>query len=138
MSEANNSSTSNNECDAKIDGSRKKVLILYTGGTMGMVSSNGTLSPKKGFLTDRITELPEMSRPEMPIYHIKEYDPLMDSSCMGPKDWVMIANDIEENYLLYDGFVVIMGTDTMAYASSALSFMLENLGERKIFVRNGV
>jgi L-asparaginase/Glu-tRNA(Gln) amidotransferase subunit D len=47
---------------------------------------------------------------------------------MGPNDWVKIATDIEDNYYKYDGFVVIMGTDTMAYASSALSFMLENLG----------
>ncbi len=69
----------------------------------------------------------------MPYFAIKEYDPLLDSSCMGPGDWVKIASDIEENYLAYDGFVVIMGTDTMAYASSALSFMLENLGKTVVF-----
>lgn len=113
---------------------RKKVLLLYTGGTMGMVAQkDGSLSPQAGFLTDRINELPEMSRPEMPVYHIKEYDPLMDSSCMGPKEWQMIASDIETDYLNYDGFVVIMGTDTMAYAASALSFMLENLGKTVVF-----
>jgi L-asparaginase len=117
-----------------INDTRKKVLLLYTGGTMGMVASqDGSLAPQAGYLTDRINELPEMSRPEMPIYHIKEYDPLMDSSCMGPKEWQMIATDIETNYLEYDGFVVIMGTDTMAYAASALSFMLENLGKTVVF-----
>jgi Asparaginase, N-terminal len=51
------------------------------------------------------------------------------SSCMGPKEWANIATDIETNYLEFDGFVVIMGTDTMAYCGSALSFMLENLGK---------
>jgi L-asparaginase len=113
---------------------KKKVLLLYTGGTMGMVAAkDGSLSPQAGYLTDRINELPEMSRPEMPIYDIIEYDPLIDSSMMGPKDWVTIATDIETNYLNYDGFVIIMGTDTMAYASSALSFMLENLGKTVVF-----
>jgi L-asparaginase len=117
-----------------INDTRKKVLLLYTGGTMGMVASqDGSLAPQAGYLTDRINELPEMTRPEMPIYHIKEYDPLMDSSCMGPKEWQMIATDIETSYLEYDGFVVIMGTDTMAYAASALSFMLENLGKTVVF-----
>ena len=110
------------------------MLLLYTGGTMGMVAAqDGSLSPQAGYLTDRINELPEMSRPEMPLYDIKEYDPLIDSSMMGPNDWVKIATDIEENYLVYDGFVIIMGTDTMAYASSALSFMLENLGKTVVF-----
>ena len=52
---------------------------------------------------------------------------------IGPQDWIKIANDIESHYLQFDGFVVIMGTDTMAYASSALSFMLENLGKCVVF-----
>jgi L-asparaginase len=69
----------------------------------------------------------------MPEFTIMEYDPLLDSSCMGPKDWIKICQDIEENYLNYNGFVVIMGTDTMAYAASAVSFMLENLGKPVIF-----
>lgn len=56
-------------------------------------------------------------------------DPLLDSSCFQPSDWGQIAIDIGRAYNLYDGFVVCMGTDTMAYAASALSFMLENLGK---------
>ena len=101
---------------------------------MGMTTKpDGSLSPETGYLTARIKELPEMSRPEMPDYHIIEYDPLLDSSCMGPSDWIKIASDLQKYYLEYDGFVVIMGTDTMAYASSALSFMLENLGKCVIF-----
>lgn len=113
---------------------KKKILILYTGGTMGMrPSEDGSLAPKAGFLTERIHEMPEMHQAEMPEYIIKEYDPLIDSSCMEPSHWMKIASDIEENYLKYDGFVVIMGTDTMAYASSALSFMMENLGKTVVF-----
>lgn len=112
----------------------KRVLILYTGGTMGMrPSSDGSLAPSAGYLTERIQEMSELQSPEMPAYTIKEYDPLIDSSMMGPSHWVAIATDIEENYLDYDGFVVIMGTDTMAYASSAMSFMLENLGKTVVF-----
>ena len=113
---------------------KKRVLIIYTGGTMGMrARADGSLAPEAGFLTAEITKAPEMHRPEMPEFTIKEYDPLMDSSCMGPTDWSNIANDIASNYLNYDGFVVIMGTDTMAYAASALSFMLENLGKTVVF-----
>lgn len=117
-----------------VEQTAKKVLILYTGGTMGMrKDENGSLSPVPGYLTERIKELPELARPEMPSFTIKEYSPLLDSSCMGPSNWEMIATDINDEYLNYDGFVVIMGTDTMAYASSALSFMLENLGKPVIF-----
>ena len=59
----------------------------------------------------------------MPQYDIIEYSPLIDSSCMVPKDWVKLVTDIEVNYLLYDRFVVILGTDTMAYTASAVSFL---------------
>jgi L-asparaginase len=113
---------------------RKKVLLLYTGGTMGMRPSiDGSLAPQAGYLTAKIREMPEMENVEMPVFDIKEYDPLIDSSCMCPIHWISLATDIEQNYLKYDGFVVIMGTDTMAYASSALSFMLENLGKTVVF-----
>ena len=114
--------------------SKKRVLIVYTGGTMGMrTQADGSLAPEKDYLTARINEMPEMHRPEMPLYTIKEYAPLLDSSCMGPDDWLKIATDIEESYLQYDGFVVIMGTDTMAYTASAVSFMFENLGKTVVF-----
>jgi L-asparaginase len=73
--------------------------------------------------------MPEFQRPEMPEFTIHEYDPLIDSSDMTPEDWQQIANDIRDNYDKYDGFVILHGTDTMAYTASALSFMLENLGK---------
>jgi L-asparaginase len=113
---------------------QRNVLILYTGGTMGMRPlDDGSLAPVKGYLTERIKEMPEMQLPNMPSYEIKEYDPLLDSSCMTPKNWQEIATDIEEHYHSFDGFVVIMGTDTMAYASSAMSFMMEHLGKTIVF-----
>ena len=95
--------------------------------------ANGSLAPSKGYLTEEISTFKEFKQSHMPSVVVKEYDELLDSSLMGPEHWAAIATDIEENYYLHDGFVVIMGTDTMAYASSAMSFMLENLGKPVIF-----
>ena len=109
-------------------------MIIYTGGTLGMKQlPDGSLAPVAGYLTEQIKMLPELQQPEMPEIFVKEYDPLLDSSCMGPKEWINICNDIGENYHDFDGFVVLMGTDTMCYASSATSFMLENLGKTVVF-----
>jgi L-asparaginase len=63
----------------------------------------------------------------MPLFDMHEYSPLIDSSDMNPSHWQLIADDIKDKYADYDGFVVLHGTDTMAYTASALSFMLENL-----------
>ena len=120
--------------DILLNDGHKKVLILYTGGTMGMKpSADGSLAPVPGYLTEEVKRTPELLREEMPFFDIKEYSPLIDSACMGPAEWRNIATDIEENYHFYDGFVVVMGTDTMAYAASAMSFMLENLAKTVVF-----
>jgi len=118
-----------------VKGSRKSVLIIYTGGTMGMKKGpDGSLSPVAGYLTEQIKyNFTEMQREEMPRFEIIEYAKLLDSSCMGCEDWVSIVTDIENNYDKFDGFVVLMGTDTMAYTSSACSFMLEHLAKPVIF-----
>jgi lysophospholipase len=71
-------------------------------------------------------------------FSILEYDPLMDSSNMTMKDWAKIATDIEVNYHLYDAFLILHGTDTMAYTASALSFMLEDLGKTVILTGSQV
>lgn len=116
------------------DDGRGKVLILYTGGTMGMKpAADGSLAPERGYLTQKIMEMEEMRNISMPNIYIKEYKELIDSSAMGHTEWCMIASDISENYYKFDGFVVIMGTDTMAYAATALSFMLENLNKTVVF-----
>ncbi|MEE6520568.1 hypothetical protein FKM82_018466, partial [Ascaphus truei] len=63
------------------------------------------------------------------VYTILEYSPLLDSCNMTTDDWAKIAKDIQKHYVQYDGFVILHGTDTMAYTASALSFMCENLGK---------
>ncbi len=108
---------------------KKRIYVAYTGGTIGMMQSTQGFVPAKGHLTESIRALPEFHRSEMPDFTISEYNPLIDSSNMTPSDWQRIANDIKANYQDYDGFVVLHGTDTMAYTSSALSFMCENLNK---------
>ncbi|WP_054981266.1 asparaginase [Pseudoalteromonas sp. P1-9] len=106
---------------------RKKIYIAYTGGTIGMKKSSKGYIPAEGFLTQTVKASAEFNREEMPLFDIHEYCPLIDSSDMSPTHWQQIADDIKAKYAEYDGFVVLHGTDTMAYTASALSFMLENL-----------
>ena len=94
-----------------------------------MKESDQGYVPVKGHLSDSIKNLPDFHREEMPEFVINEYIPLIDSSNMTPSDWQRIADDIAANYANYDGFVVLHGTDTMAYTSSALSFMFERLSK---------
>ena len=108
---------------------RKHIYIAYTGGTIGMKPSDQGYIPAAGFLSETLAQMPEFHRPEMPLFTLHEYDNLIDSSDMNPSDWQRIADDIAANYDKYDGFIILHGTDTMAYTSSALSFMLENLSK---------
>lgn len=104
-----------------------KVLIIYTGGTIGMVQDeNGSLHP---FALDRIYDaVPQLRGCSYQIDSC-QLDDIIDSSNMTPSFWVDIANIIEREYANYDGFVVLHGTDTMAYTASALSFMFKNLSK---------
>lgn len=111
--------------------SKKRVLVLCTGGTLSMApdkSQNGALAPVKGFVSSYMESMRELKGDHMPDVVVHEYDPLLDSSDLGPDEWAVLATDIKTNYHHFDGFVVLMGTDTMAYASTAVSFLLENLG----------
>ena len=108
---------------------KKRIYVAYTGGTIGMKASTQGYIPVKGHLTSAINNIPDFHRSEMPEFTINEYSPLIDSANMAPSDWQRIADDIMKNYDKYDGFVILHGTDTMAYTASALSFMLENLGK---------
>ncbi|MDO6692397.1 asparaginase [Aliiglaciecola sp. 3_MG-2023] len=108
---------------------KKRIYVAYTGGTIGMRPSNQGYIPVSGFLTETLNNMPEFHRPEMPEFKIHEYQSLIDSSDMSPTDWQNIADDISANYADYDGFIILHGTDTMAYTASALSFMLEDLGK---------
>ena len=104
-----------------------KVLIVYTGGTIGMVQDeNGSLHP---FALDRIIDaVPQLKACAYDIDSVM-LDNIIDSSNMTPSLWVDIADIIERHYDRYDGFVVLHGTDTMAYTASALSFMFKNLAK---------
>jgi len=108
---------------------KKKVCILYTGGTIGMKPTPQGYAPEAGYLGRVMASMPDFSSPEMPDYVICEYAPLLDSSNMGPRHWLAIARDIADKYHEFDGFIVIHGTDTMAYTASALPFMLEGLAK---------
>lgn len=110
----------------KSDKTKPSVLIVYTGGTIGMVQRphSGTLTPVK---FDQIKEeVPELNKFD---YNIKTitFSPALDSSNVNPQVWIKIAKTIEKHYNQFDGFVVLHGTDTMAYTASALSYMFENL-----------
>lgn len=111
---------------------QSKILIIYTGGTIGMITDveTGSLKP---FDFNQITEeVPELKK--VP-YHLEtlSFDEPIDSSNITPVEWIKVANLIEENYKIYDGFVVLHGSDTMAYSASALSFMLRHLNKPVIF-----
>ncbi|XP_076045663.1 L-asparaginase-like [Oratosquilla oratoria] len=130
-----------------------RVLVIYTGGTIGMVrNERGKLAPipkelelnirrfphmhdecyashRFGHLPNPPLVLPDCREKRRVLYWVYEYDPLLDSSNMTMDDWIRIARDIRSVYEMFDGFVVLHGTDTLAYTASALSFMLENLGK---------
>jgi L-asparaginase len=104
-----------------------RVCILYTGGTIGMRRTAQGFAPAPGYLGQQMAALVEFKNPALPGYDILEFDPLLDSANMTPADWLKIARRIEAVYTSYAGFVVIHGTDTMAYTASALAFLLEGL-----------
>ncbi|XP_057715082.1 60 kDa lysophospholipase isoform X4 [Corythoichthys intestinalis] len=148
-------------------GDEASVLVINTGGTIGMTLLDNVLAPKANAFVEILRKLPilhdEMyaqqtnmydyygsnctlvlpmptthSEPQFYrlsknkkriIYTVFEYSPLLDSANMTPDDWGRIGKDIEKNYESYDGFVILHGTDTMAYTASALSFMCEHLGK---------
>ena len=106
---------------------QNKVLIIYTGGTIGMKNTGKGYTPAPGFLAEALADIPDLARPEFPKWELVEMSPLLDSSNMSVAEWNNIGSVIYDNYDKYSGFVILHGTDTMSYTASALSFMLENL-----------
>ncbi|GJN86049.1 hypothetical protein PLIIFM63780_009626 [Purpureocillium lilacinum] len=144
------------EVDAGLPESR--VLIIGTGGTICMQDGPDGLAPSGGFLESAMAPRPtfnDMSAPQIKLqaykqgelisidslrtpptahqrhirYGILEFDPLLDSSSISAGDWANMASAVQENYHLFDGFVILHGTDSLAYTASALSFMFSNLGK---------
>ncbi|XP_071496772.1 L-asparaginase-like [Diadema antillarum] len=124
-----------------------KILVIYTGGTIGMKKVNGVLVPVKHYLPDFISKTPTVyGKPADSIeglstydlinqdgshilYSMLEWECIKDSSNIAAADWVHMAEDILRYYSVFNGFVILHGTDTMAYTASALSFMLDNLSK---------
>ncbi|KAH7318704.1 asparaginase [Stachybotrys elegans] len=124
-----------------------RVLIIGTGGTICMQPGPDGLQPSEGFLESAMAPRPSFNDPSAPkvklqapenpptAYHrhirygIVEFNPLLDSSSISASDWAAMARTVRDNYHLYDGFVILHGTDSLAYSASALSFMMANLGK---------
>ncbi|KAK7868259.1 hypothetical protein R5R35_000657 [Gryllus longicercus] len=144
--------------DLTVDSAESRVLVIYTGGTIGMMrNEQNALVPVPNALVRTLRRnpvlhdevyartkfrhkepspptlvLPDTQERNRVMYSILEYSPLLDSSNMTVEDWVQIGRDIRKYYEHYHGFVILHGTDTLAYTASALSFMLENLGKTVI------
>ena len=111
---------------------KSSILMIYTGGTIGMKQDPIDLTLKPFDFHQILEEVPEIKKFALRIDSYT-FDPLIDSSDVEPSFWQSLASLIQERYNEYDGFVVLHGTDTMAYSASALSFMLENLAKPVVF-----
>jgi len=126
---------------AETEAPLSRVLVLYTGGTIGMrKNAQGVMEPVNGYLAEKVAAMPQLHDPTQPLYttfpsrsgrriryDIEAYEVLLDSANLDLSHWARFATDIEAHYDDYDAFVIVHGTDTMAYTASALSFMLEGL-----------
>lgn len=105
-----------------------KILLIYTGGTIGMIKDFETGTLKAFNFSQLLERIPELNLLDCSISTYSFEEPI-DSSDMNPQHWLTIAEVIEDNYLRFDGYVVLHGSDTMSYTASALSFMLKNLAK---------
>ena len=112
--------------------SKPKILLIYTGGTIGMIKDYETGALKAFDFKKLLKRIPELQLLDCEIDTISFEEPL-DSSNISIQDWQNIASIIEDKYESFDGFVVLHGSDTMSYSASALSFMLENLAKPVVF-----
>ncbi len=109
-----------------------QILIIYTGGTIGMMSDPVTKALKPINFEQIMDNVPELERLNCKI-KVHSFDTVIDSSNMSPEIWSELAQLVKANYDSVDGFVILHGSDTMAFSASALSFMLENLDKPVIF-----
>jgi L-asparaginase len=107
---------------------RKRLMLIYTGGTIGMIKNPETGALDTFNFDHLCKHVPEFKQFDY-VIHNYQFDPPIDSSDMKPELWAKLVKIIDYNYDNFDGFVILHGTDTMAYTASALSFMLENLGK---------
>lgn len=105
-----------------------KILVIYTGGTVGMIYDEKLKTLRPLGFSEIKENIPEMYRLGYHFF-VHPFSPPIDSSDMHPRIWIEIADIIGQNYMYYDGFVILHGSDTMSFTASALSFLLENLGK---------
>ena len=106
-----------------------KVLLIHTGGTIGMQKLAEGYQPISGFQTLLRSRLDHSHHAQLPDFDYLELDTLIDSANLEPAHWNQIAEKVIGNYQDYVGFVILHGTDTMSFSASALSFMLQGLGK---------
>ena len=111
----------------------KKICIIYTGGTIGMMHSPDGYVPYPESFRCNLESIRDLNHPDAPSWDLVQFSPLLDSSDITVREWNKIGAAIAERYDDYDGFVILHGTDTMGYSASAVSFMLENLSKPVIF-----
>ena len=111
---------------------KPNILLIYTGGTIGMIKDFETGVLKAFNFKKLLQNIPELKQLDCTIDTVSFEKPI-DSSNINPEKWIEIAEIIENNYTSFDGFVVLHGSDTMSYSASALSFMLENLNKPVVF-----
>ncbi len=109
-----------------------KIFVIYTGGTIGMITDPATGALKPFTFEQIIENVPELKRMDYQLT-VHSFNPIIDSSDMTPEIWAFLAKLIEDNYDDHDGFLILHGSDTMAFSASALSFMLEGLTKPVIF-----
>ncbi len=110
--------------------SHERILIIYTGGTIGMQPTATGLMPAGNFadrLHNALQQLPIPQQQALPAYDIISHDPLIDSSAATPATWQTLAGDIAERFATYRGFVILHGTDTLSWSASSLAYQLQGL-----------
>ncbi|WGK65621.1 asparaginase [Croceiramulus getboli] len=112
--------------------SKRSILLIYTGGTIGMIKDYETGALRAFNFDELLQNIPELHLLDCAI-ETRTFEQPIDSSNMNPDYWIQLAEIIEEHYDQHHGFVVLHGSDTMSYTASALSFMLENLAKPVIF-----
>lgn len=106
-----------------------RILCLYTGGTIGCVPTAQGLAPATGVLQQPLQSLVAKLQPQAIELTLRDYPQLLDSSSMQPKDWLRIAQDIDDAYEEFDGFIVLHGTDTLAWTAAALHWQLAQIAK---------
>ncbi|MDA7951408.1 MAG: asparaginase [Pirellulaceae bacterium] len=111
----------------------KSICLLNTGGTIGMKQGEHGFIPEEGYLEKLLQKIPELGYSEIPAWETRSLIPLLDSANMKPSDWLRISRFLLEEDKNYDGFVILHGTDTMAYSASAVSFLLQDVTKPILF-----